>query len=188
MNSSAVVREATLPRFVESRLDEFGPELGGRQVLFLPNRVRGDNVWYGGEEVYSAADAKAVDLDAAYLLDATERRYLREHSATVYLIEFAVAVASTMTASSLQSLIAFCRRRARRQSADVNHSIEPEAVPLKVTLTRVNKQGDTSTRRTLIFEGTTESVVRAMNETLVPAGEWDDSPARIDPQACEDKD
>ena len=103
----AIVSEVELPSRVEPRLLQVGPTLGGRQVLFLPSKVRGDDVWYGSEEVYAAADARAVGLDAGYLFDAAERRYLSEHAAGVHAIDFAIAVSSTLSAVGLQSLIGF---------------------------------------------------------------------------------
>ena len=159
-----IVSEIDLLSRIESHLRQVGNDLGGKQVLFLPNKARGDEVWYGNEEVYAAADARAVGLDAAYLFDGSERRYLSEHSAGIHAIDFAVALSSELSAIGLAALVAFCWRRANRRAVDVAQSVEPNAVPMKITITQRSSNGDNKTNHTLRLEGSTEAVVHALQQ------------------------
>lgn len=164
MGDDVVISEMQLPGTVQAHLLAVGPGLRGRQVLFLPGKRRGENIWYASDEVYSLADARTVDLDADYLVEGSDRRHLSEYSAVAQAVAFALAVGEGLTATGLAALIKYVWQRVRRRSVDVSQSIEPEDVPVKVTISRVTSADHGPIVKTIQFEGATPAVVEALNQ------------------------
>lgn len=159
-----LVTESRLPLSVEAQLDAVGASLGGRDVLLLPTKSRGDEIWYGADDFDAVADARELGIHAAFLVDAKTRRFLGEHSAVVYLVDIGIAVAGTLTVDSLELLIKYCWGRVRRRAAESDPSADPSVTPMKLTVTRVESMGGAVRQETLALEGSTDAVLSAFRE------------------------
>jgi hypothetical protein len=105
--------QVDLPPDVVSALTERGPELGGHQALLLPAAVRGEGAFYLSDDLDGRACAQEAGLDAVFLYDGNQRRYLSENAAG-WELQAAVAVAENLGADGIVALVAYLWHRVRR--------------------------------------------------------------------------
>jgi hypothetical protein len=105
-----------MPDDVVQRLEAVAPDLGGRQMLLVPTRTRAGQTWYTRDDAGLKSEARIGDLDADFLVPATERRYLDEFSA-FDLTQFAIAVGENLTAATIGGILGYARGRLRHRHA-----------------------------------------------------------------------
>ena len=129
---------ATLASDVEIRLRALGPDLGDHDMLILPPYQR------DGESLYDLADTDALRLarkagmDADFLHQSQDRRYLQEYSAGT-VINFAIALGANITSQGLTPVINYVVARIQQAIDRGLHSGPVEAVPVSLEIASYSK-------------------------------------------------
>nr|WP_157554617.1 hypothetical protein [Herbidospora sakaeratensis] len=157
-----------LPSDVALQLRNIGPDLRGHQVLLLPTESRGGATYYKPDEMDAGRIARQVSLDASYLHEGQERRYLHEYSAG-WVLDFAMAVGQNISADSLIAIGRYILARARVSTSKGVTNGPPEAVPTRVTIGHIRASSDgTVELDNLSFEGSADGVAKAIREVFSP--------------------
>jgi hypothetical protein len=157
----------TLPEDVEAALAERGPALGGRQLVLLPRETRDGRTYFLEDDIEALALAREVGLDAAFLFDGENRRFLHENAAG-WELAAAVAISEDLGAAGLAALIRYLFQRVRHAKKEGLYCGEESTAPLKLTIAQVRQDGasgDTSTQ-TVQIEGDLESVTSVVERLL----------------------
>jgi hypothetical protein len=157
----------TLPEDVEAALAERGPALGGRQLVLLPRETRDGRTYFLEDDIEALALAREVGLDAAFLFDGEDRRFLHENTAG-WELAAAVAISEDLGATGIAALIRYLFQRVRHAKKEGLYRGEESTAPLKLTITQVRQDGasgDTSTQ-TVKIEGDLVSVTSVVERLL----------------------
>jgi hypothetical protein len=156
-----------LPQDVAAALAERGPTLGGHQLVLLPRETRDGRTYFLDDDIDALTLAREEGLDAAFLFDGENRRFLHENAAG-WELAAAVAVAENLGATGIAALARSLLQRVRRAKEEGLYDGEESAAPLKLTITQVRQDGVTGNTSTqaIQIEGNLESVTSAVKRLL----------------------
>src|SRR5438445_362048 len=109
--SPASVAPVSLAADVADRLRIVGPTLAGRDALILPTQTRDVGTYYLADDVEAVRTARSGGLDAAFLVDQADRRYLNEFSVGWELV-MALAIGQNLAADSIIAVTRYVWARA----------------------------------------------------------------------------
>jgi hypothetical protein len=160
--------EANLPEDVREALLARGPSLGGHDFLVLPHQTRSGTTYYVEDDLEALLIARSEGLDAAFLHDGPDRRFLHENAAG-WELTAALSVAEGVTVLGIGGLARFLAQRIRRAKDQGLYAGDESTAPIKLTVAEVRQDSETGDviARALKIEGNLAEVIAAV-ERLRP--------------------
>jgi hypothetical protein len=152
--------EQPLPLDVATRWLSLGSS--SALVLLLPTQTREDVTYYQADDVEALKIARQVGLEAAYLIDASERRYLNEF-ASGWALELAIGIAANVAAAGVEALAAYVLGRVRRAIQLGRHEGPEQNVPLKLQIGQFSRTpSGEPVIKNLLLEGPAGEAIEAI--------------------------
>ncbi|WP_435204077.1 hypothetical protein [Micromonospora sp. bgisy143] len=156
----------SLPQDVQDRLRVKGPEFG-RYALILPVQTRNGRTYYLADDVEALRAARTAGLEAEYLVNQAERRYLNEF-ATGWELELALAVAQNLAANGIGAVIGYVWARVRFSIKRGHHPGPETEVPVRLKIAQVERDEQGAIKiEGIEINGTAEGATALLGQILV---------------------
>lgn len=131
----ASVTSVSLPHDVQEGLRAKGSEFG-RDALILPVQTRNGRTYYLADDVEAMRAARTAGLEAEFLINQKERRYLNEFAAG-WELELALAVAQNLAANAIGAVIGYVWARVQFAIQRGRHPGPETEVPVRLRIAKI---------------------------------------------------